>query len=221
MKTIFKMKKDPRIDRLYPIYMTGSFPISMLRNRAVSNAINQKCDYILMIDNDMAPDLPDEEHGGKPFWETAWEFMMHRREMEEYADYPPCAVAAPYLCDAEGEFYSTDWGTTDPERRTIEDVVPIEKADALSRTGIGPVATTQTGLILYDMRSFLDICPPWFTFYWQDTCQFYMRASEDHYQTWKSNVSGFPVYVAWDCWSGHVKTRYVIRDMPEGVDLGF
>lgn len=221
MKTIFKMKRDARIGKLYPIYLTGSFPISMLRNRAVSDALSMGCDYILMIDNDMAPDLPDDEDGGKPFWETAWEFMMHRREMEAYADYPPCAVAAPYLCDSDGGFYSTDWKTTDPKCRSIDDLVQISKEDALSRRGILPVATTQTGLILYDMRSFGEITPPWFTFYWQDPAQLYMQASEDHYQTWKSNASGFPVYMAWDCWAGHLKTKYVIRNVPEDVDIGF
>lgn len=221
MKTIFEMKKDARIDKLYPIYLTGSFPISMLRNRAVSNALTMGCDYILMIDNDMAPDLPDEEHGGKPFWKTVWEFMMHRREMEGYADYPPCAVAAPYLCDADGDFYSTDWKTSDYRKRDFSDLVPIDKEDAFSRRGIQPIATTQTGLILYDLRVFTKIPPPWFTFRWQDEHQFYMLASEDHYMTWKANVNRCPVYMAWDCWAGHLKTKYVTRDVPEDVDIGF
>lgn len=215
MKTVLKMKKDPRVDRIYPIYQTGSFPINMLRNRAACAAVENGCDYILMIDNDMAPDVPE---GQKPFWDTAWEFMLDRREK----GLSPAAVAAPYLCNAGGDFYSTDWKESEnPWASDYEDLVPISKEDAFSRRGIQPVATTQTGLILYDTRVFQKVPPPWFTFEWQDKSQFFMLASEDHYNTRKCNIRGCPVFVAWDCWSGHMKTAYVTRDVPrEEADRG-
>lgn len=205
MRTVIEAKRDPRISRLYPTYLTGSFPISMLRNRAVSNASREGCDYILMIDNDMVPDTP----GGLPFWKTAWEFMMDRRER----GLSPAVIAAPYLCNDDGEFYSTDWAEpNNPDKRGFDDLVPISRDDAFSRRGIQPIATTQTGLILYDIRVFQIVPPPWFTFQWQDGPQFYMQASEDHYNTRKCNVCGCPVFMAWDCWSGHLKTKFVIRD---------
>lgn len=208
MKTVLKMKRNPRIERIYPIYQTGSFPINMLRNRAACAAVENGCDYLLMIDNDMAPDVPED---GSPFWETAWEFMMGRRD----GGLSPAVVAAPYLCNAGGDFYSTDWkDPNDPSRVGFDDLVPIDKEDAFSRRGIKPVATTQTGLILYDIRVFETVPPPWFTFEWQDRAQFFMLASEDHYNTRKCNAYGCPVFMAWDSWAGHMKTLYVTRDLP-------
>lgn len=210
METVLKMKEDPRVERMFPIYMTGSLPIAILRNRAVAIAAGAKCDYLLMIDNDMLPDRPA---GSRPFWDTAWGFMMARDR-----GLPPATVAAPYLCDADEGFYSTDWRTDDRTAKGDDDVVLIRKEDAFARRGIGPVASTQTGLILYDMRAFDVIEPPWFTFDWQEPSHMFMSASEDHYQTRKSGASGCPVYVAWDSWACHLKTQYVTRGVPEGVD---
>ena len=219
MRTAIAMKRDRRVSQIYPLYLTGSFPISMLRNRAVSNALAVGCDYLLMIDNDMVPDLPIEDHSGNEvsFWKTAWEFMINRREREVDEVLSPAVIAAPYLCNEDGDFYSTDWKYPDnPWKSDYEDLVPISRDDAFSRRGIQTVATTQTGLILYDLRVFDIIPPPWFTFEWQDSHQFFMLASEDHFQTRRCSVFGCPVYMAWDCWAGHLKTQFVLRDPPEG-----
>jgi hypothetical protein len=83
-------------------------------------------DYLLMVDSDMGPDyLLGDDPTATPFWKTAWEFMMERREQEQALDdemfgktyqgktpdcqvhadwmkrelfenYPPATIAAPY-----------------------------------------------------------------------------------------------------------------------------
>lgn len=215
LKTVLEMKKDPRIEYIHPIYQSSSFPISLLRNRAVAAAIGEKCDYLLMIDYDMAPDTPV----GKPFWSTAWEFMMERRRREETERLMPATIAAPYLCDSFGAFYSNDWKTDDTSKRDYEDLATISYEDAISRRGIQQVATTQTGLMLCDLRAFAYVVPPWFSFEWQDAYQFFIIASEDHYMTRKLSISGCPVYLAWDSWAAHIKTTHVTRGALEGEGL--
>ena len=54
-------------------------PITCLRNKTVGCAIAADCDYLLMIDSDMDPDIVP---GAPLFWDTAWKFMMNRRRRE-------------------------------------------------------------------------------------------------------------------------------------------
>jgi hypothetical protein len=84
MRTIRQMDKDHRISDVVPICITDT-PVTMSRNRAVVEAQQADCDYLLMIDSDMVPDLPIP--GAKPFWPTAWEFMLKRRTLDDSLSY--------------------------------------------------------------------------------------------------------------------------------------
>lgn len=205
VKVSLEMLKDKRISSVYLNYHEGNCPISMLRNLAVKAAMNERCDYILMIDYDMVPDPP----GFKPFWKTAWEFTMQRRATEEVDFLLPPTIAAPYFSNSEGHFQAYEWNQSC--QPGDEDLVLIDKQDALSRRGMGTVVAAQTGLILYDMRVFWYMPKPWFAYEWKDPVEEKVNLADDFYQTRNLTLTGFPVYIAWDCWSAHLKPSYVVR----------
>lgn len=186
MRTLVEMKMeqaDPEghIAGILEVKEVGT-PITMLRNLAVKKARLHACDYILMIDSDMAPDyLVGEDPLAVPFWKTAWKFMMDRRQLEDQAlldcrgldfpedetalrifrDFPPATIAAPYCGPPPEELcYVFHW-------QTFETIHPkadhrpepfalrmIEREDAARRSGLEQVAALPTGLILYDARVF-------------------------------------------------------------------
>ena len=68
-----QMMTDPLISDVI-LRNYNDTPITMTRNEAVDDALTAKCDYLLMVDSDMCPDL--HEKGAKPFWKTSWAFMQ-------------------------------------------------------------------------------------------------------------------------------------------------
>jgi hypothetical protein len=206
-------------------------PIPMLRNRAVLDARAEGCDYLLMIDSDMAPDLPYP--GARPFWDEAWGFMMDRRDREAaylarfqdgpptdaagrakqlYDLYPPATVAAPYNGPPPDEccyifsWVSRESDTPDPNFRL--EMIPRESAAI--RSGIQEVAALPTGLILYDMRVFEVLPPPWYRYEF-DAFEARKNTTEDVYQTRNASLLGLPQYVSWSSWAGHAKVKIVGR----------
>jgi hypothetical protein len=232
VQTVRKMDRDPRIAEVVSLTYCDT-PIPMLRNRAVLDARKAECRYLLMIDSDMAPDLPYP--GARPFWDAAWEFLMERnreewsfRECEyalgeggpgntfaemnakAFAEFPPATVAAPYCgpppdeCVFIFEWQSYESDTPNPNFRLS--MVPRESAAI--RTGIAEAAALPTGLILYDMRVFDVLPPPWFR-YEHDPLEAEKHTTEDVYQTRNASLLHLPQYAAWDSWAGHVKTKVV------------
>lgn len=221
---------DPRVEEIHNRYLADT-PITMTRNKCIKTALAKGIDYLLMIDADMSPDC---EAGAPEFWETAWEFMMDRRELEQFAfwsdastseddlangkiaGYPPATVAAPYGGPPPTEScYVFRW-----EERSTGDVDPnfklamIDRDDAARRTGIEEVAALPTGLILYDMRVFKKLPPPWFRYEWADVEETEKASTEDVYQTRNASLMGMPQFCAWDCWAAHIKTKYVVKPKP-------
>ena len=83
MQTTVKMSRDPAISEVVPMVYCDT-PITLTRNAAVKRALAEGCDYLLMIDSDMAPDyLVGRDPFARPFWDTAWNFMLKRREEEQ------------------------------------------------------------------------------------------------------------------------------------------
>lgn len=236
VKTAIEMKADPRIGEVRNLKLADT-PITMTRNAAVKAALEHNCDYILMVDSDMCPDLP----GNKPFWKTAWDFMMARRGNEDayravhgedgqpysstvmdelYAIYAPATIAAPYcgpppmeLCYVfEWKSYETDG--PDPNYR----LEMIGREASSIRTGIQEVAALPTGLILYDARVFRKLPPPWFRYEWADKEESEKASTEDVYQTRNASLLGMPQFVTWDCWAGHIKTKIVKKPSIMSID---
>lgn len=209
VKTSLEMLKDPRIESVHLNHHEGNCPISMLRNIAVKCAMNDRCDYILMIDYDMSPDAP----GFKPFWKTAWDFILDRRHREAAEELMPATIAAPYFANAEEHFQAYQWNDAALAEGRGDELILIDREDALSRRGMGTVVAAQTGLILYDMRVFWYMPKPWFAYEWKDPIEEKVNLADDFYQTKNLTVHGFPVYIAWDCWSAHLKQTCVTRPM--------
>jgi hypothetical protein len=210
IRTVAKMKTDPRISDVHSICIATT-PITMGRNRAVKEAKEAGCHYLLMIDSDMSPDLPCP--GSKPFWDEAWEFMMMRRDaFDEFGvDYPPATIAAPYCGPPPEEcVFVFQWATYEsdlPDANFRLEMVPREMAAI--KQGIQEAAALPTGLILYDMRVF-DVLPhPWFEYEYTTPEKTHLASTEDVYQTRNASMLKMPQFCAWSSWAGHVKTKVV------------
>jgi hypothetical protein len=217
-----KWLTDPRISRVFHLRKSDT-PITMVRNLLVQKALEENADYILMIDADMQPDV---EPDGKPFWDTAWEFMMERREREEMArgmmpiseeDFfrlnPPATIAAPYCGPPADELpYVARWlqkegnAAQHPRPYTLQ---LYDRDHASEFSGIFEVAALPTGLILYDARVFKRLPRPWFEYEWTDESRSQKGSTEDIFQTRNASLLGMPQFCAWDCWAGHIKTKVV------------
>jgi hypothetical protein len=207
-------------------------PIPMLRNRCVREALEDGVDYLVMIDRDMAPDLP--RPGSRPFWDSSWEWLMRRREEEDAGGeaVPPATVAAPYLGQpvdcyayvwdwqpappAAGASGNGTWDTSAPEPGGVawvhelgaRMVMPAPE-EAATRSGIVAAAALATGLILYDLRLFERLPPPWFAYEYGDRYETTKLCPEDVYQTRRAGLLGLPQMCNWDSWAGHVKLATV------------
>lgn len=230
-----QLHNDDRISKIVPFRISDT-PITMCRNRCVKDALARKVDYLLMIDSDMAPDC---EFGAPLFWPTAWDFMMDRRAQEEeylrmsdigggkcdhlipIENPEPATIAAPYCGPPPDEcVYIFKWaskenfGQGNPNLK----LQMYDREHAASLTGIQEVAALPTGLILYDMRVFRKLPPPWFDYEWADPPFNTVKAStEDVHQTRNASMLGMPQFVAWDCWAAHIKTKYVTK--PKGLGI--
>lgn len=211
------MLNDKRIDKIKPWYL-ASHPIDRVRNQCVKDAIANKADYILMVDNDMSPDCMP---GATQFWPTAWEFMMERRKNEEKdpgsTEFLPCAVGAPYCGAPPNElpmvFKWTQSMNDHPD--PCFQIKMYDRDEAAAQTGVKEVAAIGPGLILFDTRLFQLLPQPWFDFEYKDEP---MRAnwacSEDVFCCRNASLMGLKIYCAWDCWAGHWKLKLVIKPIP-------
>ncbi len=216
VKTVREMDKDERIEKVVSLTYNDT-PITMLRNRAVQEAREAGCHYLLMLDSDVAPDTPYP--GSRRFWPTAWEFMMGRRKEEEADELvfgqsprlPPATIAAPYCGPPPEECcYIFEWKNRQSENPNPDfQLGMIPRESAAIRIQIQEVAALPTGLILYDMRVFDVLPPPWFAYEWSDRFQSQKVTTEDVYQTRNASLLGLPQYCAWDCWAEHVKSKRV------------
>lgn len=236
VQAVRRMDRDPLVSEVVSLTYADT-PITMLRNRAVREARDAGCHYLLMIDSDMAPDI---HPGAPPFWTVAWEFLMARRMTEQgkadeplrpYEDgetlsfggpsratrarqaFPPATIAAPYCGPPPDEcvyvFHWTDVETNPVDRGFRLEMVP--RAWAAVKSGIEEVAALPTGLILYDMRVFDLLAPPWFRYEFPDAYESEKATTEDVYQTRNASLLGLPQFCAWDCWAGHLKVKRVCR----------
>ena len=240
--TIRKMDRDPRISKVGR-FTKSDTPITMVRNEAVKMALAADVDYLLMIDADMSPDL--DLPNAKPFWDSSWEWMMKRRENEEkyryraqdgvtqlHADgspvrsnepgfaFAPATIAAPYCGPSPNEHcYIFKWKSRESGSANKNfKLAMFEREDAALRGGIEEVAALPTGLILYDMRVFKALPKPWFDYEWADAERSAKASTEDVYQTRNASLLGFPQYVNWDAWAGHVKLKTVGKPVVHTVE---
>lgn len=227
-ETLLKMKQDERIGAIKR-FKKSDTPITMVRNHAVKEAIALGSDYILMIDSDMGPDyLVGQDPLARPFWDVAWGFMMNRREYEDLRErgveeVPPATIAAPYCGPPPLELpYIFRWKNRQSDNPDPDYYLEcLERSDAAMRSGIEEVAALPTGLILYDIRVFKALekagALPWFDYEYADPPYNTRKATtEDVWQTRNGTLlePSMPLYVAWDCWAIHYKTKAVKKPVP-------
>lgn len=207
-----EMKDDPRIGEVIP-WRISDTPISMCRNRAVQVAKANGADVLLMIDSDNVPDyeLKRGTPGAKPFWKTAFDFLYSHYEKG------PAVIAAPYCGPPPHEnVYVFHITNRESEHASADfEVAQFSRHEAADRTGIEQVAALPTGLILFDVRAFDILPPPWFYYEFTDKFESHKASTEDVTATRDMMFHvhlehGYlPLYVAWDCWAGHVKPKIV------------
>lgn len=197
-RTVAWCQQTPWLD--FDSWKITSTPATMCRNAAVEAAKDARADYLLMVDSDMAPDLP----GQKPFLPAALEFAM--------AHDGPCLVGAPY-CGAPPDervmcFRAAYEGSRVSARPTFGD---FAREEAAGKTGFERVAAIGTGLLLIDLRAVERIEPPYFEYEWTDRTMSAWVSTEDVVFTRDLGFAGVPSYVAWDCWAGHWKSVLIGR----------
>ncbi len=197
-------------------------PVTHVRNRAVIEARRAGCDAILMVDSDMSPDVHlGSDPDAVPFFDAAFDYL--------YANYDtgPFVVAAPYGGSplVENQFIFTwravsslcdgtplTWGKCG----NMHDEAPFKldqmtREESMRMSGIHEAAALPTGLILYDIRCFDLIEPPYFRYEWTDETESKKASTEDVQNTRDISLAGIqqlgynPLRVAWSSWAGHNK----------------
>lgn len=217
--------RDGRVGR-FDVAKFADTPITMTRNAAAMEALRGGYDYLLMVDNDVAPDCErGEDPLAEPFWPVALDFAINHRG--------PCVVGAPYCGPPPEELpYVFRWqnretGSANPS----ESLQMYTREEAAAMSGVQEVAALPTGLILFDVRAFKALPPPWFTYQYRGdgpecpACGFDVprlqaqkASTEDVVVTRDLSILGVRQYCAWDSWAGHVKRKVVRRPRPVTPD---
>jgi predicted O-methyltransferase YrrM len=177
----------------------------MTRNLAIEAAKAAGADLLLMVDNDMHPDLyVGKEAGARPFWDVAIEFIFQHNG--------PCAIAAPYCGPPPHEnVFVFQWGKLESDNPNRDHKLPqYTREQAAILGGIQEAGALPTGVFLLDMRAIERIDPPYFCYEWQnDKLQHEKSTTEDVFFTRNLSLAGVPQYCAWDSWAGHYKLKCV------------
>jgi hypothetical protein len=212
-QTLLKIKSDERIGDIFSKEYTDT-PITMTRNAAVRDARRAKADFLIMVDSDQ--DLDAEYLNGdpfaRPFWDTSFAFAYQRRQMDMVT-----VVGAPYCGPPPVEnVYVFRWATQQSDHPNAD--VKIEayaREEAALMGGISEVAALPTGLILFDMKAFELVKPPYFYYEYTDIEETEKASTEDVTATRDISLAGqarfgySPVYCNWDAWAGHWKPKNV------------
>lgn len=207
IRTVLKMKQDERIGEVLHVRKDDT-PVTMTRNAVCLSALQQKCDYLLMVDSDMKPDC---EPDGKPFWDTSWEWILSPQQLGK-----PSMVAAPYCGPPPHEnVYIFQWANwrndaANPDIRLEQ----FSREQASAMRGIQEVGALPTGVILIDCRVLRGLKPPWFSYEYDDRFEASKASTEDVVFTRDASLQGMPVYCNWDAWAGHWKRLLVRKPRP-------
>lgn len=199
-----QLETDKRFHRV-DMWFRNNTPITMTRNESLLVAERARVDYVLMIDNDMLPDLYLGHENAKPFFHSSLDFMLAHRG--------PCVVAAPYCGPPPHECcYIFQWVNhqgDNPNPDFAIEMVPRHQAAMMS--GIHPAAALPTGLILIDMRAVERLPHPRFYYEWKDETESEKASTEDVTFTRDLTCAGVPIYCNWDAWAGHFKDKLVAK----------
>lgn len=208
--TVLKCKSDRRVSEVFHREYDDT-PIPMTRNRACVDAIRNGVDYLVMLDSDMAPDLPLPH--SKPFWDSSFDFCCKHRDK-------PLVIAAPYggppPCENVYVFRWDNRESDDPNR--ICSLEQFTRHEAATRGGVEEVAALPTGLMIIDVRALADMPKPYFDYDYTDENESEKATTEDVFFSRNLSLLRVPQYCNWDSWAGHIKRKIVTKPVMMGVD---
>jgi hypothetical protein len=216
-------RKDEQIDEVTYANVSET-PITMSRNFSVEQAKSLGADVLVMIDSDMAPDFHKERPGYQPFFQSSFDFLY------KHYDEGPVIVGAPYCGPPPARnVYVFKHGNFDNDH--TDDHFKLEaytRSEAEKMGGIQDCAALPTGLIMYDMRIWDVVEPPYFYYEYQGdglkcphchqpkpSFQAQKASTEDVTATRDICFNGElelgynPVFCNWDAWAGHIKQEKV------------
>jgi hypothetical protein len=195
-------RQDARVSGVVDMAVADT-PITMSRNKVLKEARRLGVDYVLMVDSDMSPDLPYPD--ARPFWDTAFDFAVSRRE-------EVVVVAAPYCGPPPYEnMYVFQWGRRESDSPNVDlHLDQYSREEAARMAGVHPAGALPTGLCLIDTRVTDLVPPPWFKYEYADPPYDSEKAgTEDVVFTRNVTLHGGKVYCNWDAWAGHNKAKCV------------
>lgn len=218
---VMKASKDERVES-FECFTISETPVTMSRNLAVTTAREKGIDVLIMVDSDMCPDveLKNGRHG-KPFWDSSFDYL------HGHYDKGPVVVFAPYCGPPQNEenvyvFAWHDYFTHDV--REDCGLKAYSRYEAARMSGIHPAAAGPTGLIMYDMRCFDLIDPPYYYYEFADRFEDRKASTEDVTNLRDISLAGCvklgynPVFCNWDAWAGHWKPKCVRAPQPVPVE---
>jgi hypothetical protein len=210
--TLAKCKLDPRIGKVHAMDFCDT-PITMTRNAAVQAAKRLGCDFLVMTDSDQWPDVHlGQDHTARPWWDTSFEFAYQRLVQGKLT-----VVGAPYCGPPPVEnVYVFRWANYQSDHPGVDHrLEAFTREEAAQRAGIEEVAALPTGLILFDLRCFEMVGPPYFYYEYRDAYEAEKVSTEDVTATRDIALFGqdkfgySPIHCNWDAWAGHMKPKCV------------
>lgn len=203
----------PRCENAVVSYCHG-YPTDRMRNAACMQAKRDGFHFLLMLDDDMKPDLLlGHERDAVPFLTTALDFSL--------AHDGPCIIGAPYCGTPPLQevlvMKNREYAPDHPDGMGLKlDKYTRDEAAALS--GIQRVAALPTGCLLVDLRVLDILPPPWFSYEFDDPpYNTKLASTEDIVFTRNLDWLGVPQYCHWSAWAGHHKPFLTGKPQPAPV----
>ncbi len=191
----------------------SGYPTDRVRNLILSKALASGFDFVLMIDDDMKPDVGlGQDPDAVAFLPAALNFAV--------AHDGPCFVGAPYTSAPPFQrVLVMRWAERVPDQAdgTGLELRSYTREEAAGMAGVGRVAALPTGMLLIDMRAVKSHPRPWFSYEFEDEGHTKLASTEDVVFTRDADWLGVPQYCAWSSWAGHHKRYTTCR--PRTVPL--
>lgn len=231
-QTVLALDKHPRVGNVFHKPLMG-YPTPRVRNQALTLCRMKRIDFLVMIDDDMVPDVHSPNravsYGNQsddPVRAAAMtDPLPVMRDQQNFLpsaldfalEHPgPCVIGAPYCAGP-------------PEERVLVSRFREKEGDnpngavgglmlecftrdeAATRTGFEMVSALPTGLILIDVRCTDILKPPYFEYEYTNDHHTDLASTEDTVFSRNCMYLGVPQYVAWCSFAGHAKTKIVGR----------
>ena len=175
-------------------------PTPVARNLLIKTARDNGVDILFQIDDDMG--VPPD------FFMAATNFLLEQPGA--------AAIGVPYCTAPPREDVTVfEWAsgqTGSPDAPFA--LTNIVREDAARRKGIERVANLGTGCVAYKLSCFNAITPPYFDYSYEDKEHTKVIETEDCFAHRRLMMAGVPLYVHWDFWANHYKSKVVVKPVP-------